>query len=309
MEIWSAPLQGYTEAHWRGAHSKVYGRAVSRYFSPFLRLEKGELRHKDLRDISSEMNEEVPLTPQIIFRDAAEFRTLVDTLKSLGYSSVDLNLGCPFPPQMKKGRGCGLLRHPEVLAEIASLMRGEYSDIAFSVKMRLGVEDPDEWHEIIGIINDMPLTHLAVHPRVGRQQYGGELYTDRFEAIHEATPHTLVYNGDVTTVAQIRDLEGRYPWLGAVMIGRGLLACPSLAAEYAAGREYDAPKRLEMLCRMHAIVYDYCTTNLCGDTQILSKLKPFWEYLEPFIGHRAHKLIHKATTLPRYLDALATFMP
>ena len=51
MKIYAAPLQGFTEAAWRNAHEGVFG-GVDAYYSPFVRLEKGEIRNKDRKEVS-----------------------------------------------------------------------------------------------------------------------------------------------------------------------------------------------------------------------------------------------------------------
>ena len=50
MKLYSAPLQGYTEAPWRNAHETAFG-GVDAYYAPFMRIEKGDFRNKDLRDL------------------------------------------------------------------------------------------------------------------------------------------------------------------------------------------------------------------------------------------------------------------
>lgn len=189
FRLMAAPLQGYTEAPFRHFHAEIYGGGKSlTYFSPFLRIEKGSVRPRDLRDITSPLNANHRLIPQIIFRDATEFRTLTSAVRSAGHSHLDLNLGCPFVPQVRKGRGAGLLRQPDLLREIAGIMTADFPDITFSVKMRLGITDPDEWQSLIPAISLMPLSHLTVHPRTASQQYSGQLHLRSFESLAAACP-------------------------------------------------------------------------------------------------------------------------
>lgn len=103
-----APLQGYTDDVYRRLHHQLVG-GVDFYYTPFVRLEHGAPRSKDLRDIAPEHNENVPVVPQIIAANLAEFRTLTQLIVEKGYQRIDLNMGCPFPLQAKHGRGCGLL--------------------------------------------------------------------------------------------------------------------------------------------------------------------------------------------------------
>ncbi len=305
FRLMAAPLQGYTEAPFRHFHAEIYGGGESlTYFSPFLRIEKGSVRPRDLRDITSPLNANHRLIPQIIFRDATEFRTLTSAVRSAGHSHLDLNLGCPFVPQVRKGRGAGLLRQPDLLREIAGIMTADFPDITFSVKMRLGITDPDEWQSLMSAISLMPLSHLTVHPRTASQQYSGQLHLDSFEALAAACPHPLVFNGEITTPQQIDHLRQLYPTLSGIMLGRGLLRRPSLIAEWNSGSEWTLAEIRSHLLRLHEAILDHYTRTLSGDTQILSKIKPLWDYFADSFDRKTIKKLLNSPTLPLYRQNL-----
>lgn len=109
--IYAAPLQGYTEAAWRNAHSEVFG-GVDAYYTPFVRLEKGSIRNKDRRELLPEQNKVNRLIPQVVASEAEEFDQLVRMVTALGYREIDLNMGCPFPLIANRGKGSGLLAFP-----------------------------------------------------------------------------------------------------------------------------------------------------------------------------------------------------
>lgn len=150
--IYFAPLQGFTECAYRQAHFSYVG-GVDAYYTPFLRVEKGEARAKELRDLQQDLefiksrqtnvchcenqgynasDEETShfynVIPQVICRDAAEFRILVDTIQKLKldfgfavgevFPQIDINMGCPFPMQAKSGRGSGILPRIDAVQEI-----------------------------------------------------------------------------------------------------------------------------------------------------------------------------------------------
>ena len=117
-----APLQGYTDAIYRRTHHECVG-GIDEYYTPFVRIEKGEVRRKDLRDADPAANEGVPTVPQVIAKDGDEFARLCDALQGQGWGRIDLNMGCPFPMQVKAGRGSGLLQHPEQVEEILQEMQ------------------------------------------------------------------------------------------------------------------------------------------------------------------------------------------
>ncbi len=293
-----APLQGYTDAVYRRAHWECVG-GVDEYYTPFVRIEKGEIRKKDLRDTDPTVNEGVPTVPQVIAKDGDEFSRLCDALQGQGWGRIDLNMGCPFPMQVKAGRGNGLLQRPEHVEEILREMQ-KRPEVSFSVKMRLGQESEEEGLRVMPIINEMPLVHVTLHPRLGRQQYKGVADKEAFMRFMEGGQHPMVYNGDVV---ELKMENGKWK-IGAdaidstklkgVMIGRGLLVRPWMLSD----------KEPHMVIKnMHAIVYRHATEHLCGDSQILSRLHAFWEYLD--IPHKQKKAIMKATTLRRYNEAVA----
>lgn len=277
FKLMVAPLQGLTEAVWRHEHFRLFGKLQGdvEYFTPFIRVEKGVVRKRDLRDFTSELNAGIPLTPQIIFRDVAEWKMLVGTLVEAGARRIDMNMGCPFPPQVHKGRGAGILAHPDIIAEIADAMM-EYADsIEFSVKMRLGVKDASEWMALPEILNSMPLRHIAVHPRTASQQYRGELHLDALSGFTSRLRHTVIFNGEVTKPSEIEMLSDKYD---GVMVGRGLLRRPSLYAEYQAGEELPQAEREEQWLRLIKEIASVQAQRLCGDAQLRDKMRPYWEY-------------------------------
>lgn len=300
MELHIAPLQGYTEADWRLAYVETYGEPDGMY-TPFIRVEKGLPDRRGMRDAAATPS----ATPQIIFKSADEFAILTSALKAAGHTRIDLNLGCPFAPQVRKGRGAGLLLHPEVLAEVARLIAAD-SGCTYSVKMRPGVDDCELWRHIVPLLNDMPLAHITVHPRAAAMQYTGDVDLDTFAAMSQAISHPIIYNGDIRTPDEISRIATAFPGLKGIMAGRGLLARPSLFEEYRTGTPIGRRERLNGIGKMHDVYCRSLAQRLCGDAQLLSKLKPFWQYLEPEIGHKAYKLIHKATSITKYNTAVDT---
>ena len=308
MYIAFAPLQGYTDAVYRRAHWECVG-GVEEYYTPFVRIEKGEVRRKDLRDTEPERNAGVPTVPQVIANGGDEFARLCDALQEQGWRRIDLNMGCPFPMQVRAGRGSGLLPHPDRVEEIQKEMLRR-PEVTFSVKMRSGWERVDEGLAVMPIVNAMPLCHVTLHPRLGRQQYKGTPDMEVFGRLGEVCEHPMVYNGDIIQVesgkwkaeswADTVDLSQ----IKGVMIGRGLLARPWMVAGMQSAASGTSPDVGGIITKMHAAVYHHATETLCGDSQILARLHAFWEYVD--IPHKQKKAIMKATVPARYREAVAT---
>ena len=303
MKIYSAPLQGFTEAVWRNVHSAVFG-GIDGYFTPFLRYEHGEIRNKDIRDIERKNNPVENLVPQIIAATPEEMRPLMELVANEGYSNVDINMGCSFALQVRKKHGAGLLPHPDMVAALMEETR-RWPGFTFSVKMRLGWESKDEWRALIPILNDTTLSHITMHPRLGIEQYKKAADIDAFSEFFAACKHPVIYNGDITSLADIQHIETLFPELDGVMIGRGLLANPALGLEYSHGCELSTEEMRRLVQSMHDEMLRQLTPRLQGNTQFLTKMKPYWEYLLPDMLKRDKKAILKATTIEKYLSAVS----
>ncbi|MCQ2083531.1 MAG: tRNA-dihydrouridine synthase family protein [Bacteroidaceae bacterium] len=299
-DIHFAPIQGYTDHVYRKAHYELAG-GISTYYSPFMRLEHGEVRRRDIRDISAENNSGVPMVPQIIAADAIELKQLTNVVRDSGYRRIDLNMGCPHPPQAGHGRGAGLLTRPdavrEIMAEIAST-----PDMKFSVKMRLGLESPDEWRQLVDILNDTPLEHVTLHARTARQMYRGVPDMDMFDAFLQQCRHRVIYNGGIKTLADFQNLEQRFPSLQAVMIGQGLMANPCFATECRQGRQFTQAESQKVIMAIHDRIFSHASATLQGDAQVLTHMQAFWRPLEDSIDRKLWKKLIKTSSLSKYRE-------
>lgn len=124
-----SPLQGYTDAIYRQAHARFFG-GVECYYSPFVRVEHGEIRRKDVRDIEPENNEGFRLVPQLIAPDLEKAERILELFVSRGYREADLNLGCPFPLLANPALGLEYARGSELSeAEKFESIRLMHSDV------------------------------------------------------------------------------------------------------------------------------------------------------------------------------------
>lgn len=306
LPIHFAPLQGYTDVIYRNAHAACFG-GIDAYYTPFVRLEKGTFRHRDVRGIEPGNNQVPHLIPQLIAPTAEKAEKILSLFIEKGYKEADINMGCPFPILAKRHNGSGILPYPEEVKALLSLIT-KYPQINFSIKMRLGWEDPEECLKLAPIINELPLRQVVMHPRLGKQQYKGEVDLKAFEAFQHVCKHPLIYNGDINHIEDIHRIQEQFPGLAGMMIGRGLLANPALAWEYQQDRTLEFDEMKEKIQSMHTYVYEeYIEQLKGGDLQILNKMKAFWEYLLPNADRKLLKAIHKSTNLHKYTQAVHAF--
>src|SRR3712207_328519 len=215
LPIHFAPLQGHTEAVYRQAHARIFG-GVDTYYSPFVRIEHGEIRRRDVRDVSSEHNQGLHLIPQLMAPDADKLERIMPLFIEKGYREANINLGCPFPLLAKRHNGAGMLPHPEEVKALLQAATTKYPDVRFSVKLRLGWDNAGECLALLPLFNELPLSHLILHPRLGKQQYKGEVDLDTFQTFYNGCSKSLYYNGDLHTAADIRTIAERFPRLAGI---------------------------------------------------------------------------------------------
>ena len=293
--IYCAPLQGYTDAAWRNAHHRIFGGADC-YLGPFMRIDRGQVRRRDVADAAPDANT-APFVPQIIASPPAEAVRLATLLRDQGHARVDVNLGCPFPPLALRHKGAGMLKHPaEVEAMVAALCGVE--GVRYSVKMRLGWDDAMQWRQVLPIIASLSPVEVTVHPRTGRQQYKGCLLTDEFSLLYDSCQLPLVLNGGIKSLADAEAALCRWPRLSGLMVGRGFVEDPAMMCpEKATVDNYRA---------MHDELMEAYAQRLDGgDAQLLGRMKALWELMLPNADRKARKLIHKATNLDKYRQAVS----
>ena len=277
MNYYVAPMEGLTDRVWRQAHQKWFGwaGAPAKYYAPFLSPpENRVLIKKKMAELAPEANPGAPVVPQLLAKDGALAAWMVGQLRQLGYTEVNLNFGCPSGTVTAKGKGSGMLRDLDKLDAFLAALFAE-AEGPLTVKTRLGVEKPEEFAAVLEVYNRYPIAELTIHPRVMRQQYRG--IADR-EAFAKALPECrmpVCYNGDLTTVEQIRALEADFPAVQSLMVGRGIIADPALFRQALGG---PAATKEELRGYLDDLYHGY--TALFGSAGCaISRMKGHWFYL------------------------------
>ena len=294
FKIYCAPLQGFTDFVWRNAHAEVFGN-VDIYYTPFMRMVNHSIPNRYISDVNPE-NNVARIRPQILATNPEDASLMVKQLRDMGYTEIDINLGCPHPPIAGKKKGSGMLAHP-AMCEKLFVALSKIEEVRYSIKMRLGYDSFHQWQDILPLMDIISPMEIVVHPRMGKQMYRGEVNTDEFSMLYEACHYPIIYNGDITSTSQIELLQHRYPQLSGVMVGRALLAKPYLFCNFVDGADLE---------RFHGILYSQYQKHLLGgEHQILTKMKSLWEYLLPDADKKLRKAIKKCNSIARYEQIVA----
>ncbi|MBC2459125.1 tRNA dihydrouridine synthase [Clostridium beijerinckii] len=227
MKYYLAPMEGITEYIYRNSYEKFFGN-VDKYFTPFIvPNESRSLKTKELVDVLPENNKGMNIVPQILTNDAEGFINTSRKLQQLGYSEVNLNLGCPAKTVVSKNRGSGFLAKREELDSFLDEIF-KIDDMKISIKTRIGKDNPEEFYELIKIYNKYPLEELIIHPRTQKDFYGNKPNLCVFRDALSLSNNPVCYNGDIFTINDYNKLVADFPEVNTVMLGRGILSNPGL---------------------------------------------------------------------------------
>ncbi|MBQ7331164.1 MAG: tRNA-dihydrouridine synthase family protein [Oscillospiraceae bacterium] len=286
-------MEGLTDSIYRRIHHRFFP-GVDRYIMPFLSpTVHRSLTHKEDRELPFADKEDFVAVPQILTKSAEDFLWAAQVCADRGYREVNLNLGCPSGTVVSKGKGSGMLSD---LAGLDAFLEEIFSRcvLPISVKTRLGLTQPEEFPAILEIFNRYPMVELTVHPRVRKQFYDGDVNLEMFRYAHENSRNPLCYNGDLKSKADIEKIARQFPQINAVMLGRGLVADPSMLSQEPA----DAAK-LEAF--MNELLENYMEA-FGGSRNAMFRLKENWHFLiTRFSGaEKLWKRLRKTTDLGEY---------
>ncbi len=272
-KLFFAPMEGITTSTYRRIHARVFG-GCDAYFAPFIvpsETERVTLRR--MRDILPENNRGIPLRAQVLTDSAEAFCTFAEKAKSLGYTELNLNLGCPAATVVAKGRGAAQLRDPEALDKLLDTILSK-TDVQLSVKTRLGFTEGTEMERLLPVFNRYPLSLLILHPRTRTQFYGGAPDMEAFAAAYAETKNPICYNGNVWSPVDFTRITGQYPQLSGVMIGRGAVMNPAIFREIRGGARLCTEELVRFTSQLSG---EYRAAHL-SESHILQKLKEIWTY-------------------------------
>lgn len=273
MNVYFAPLEGITGYVYRNVYHQCFSPA-DKYFIPFVvPHKKRAFNAKETKDLLPANNEGMHAVPQVMTKNAEDFLLLAKELKAWGYHEININAGCPSGTVVVKNRGAGLLAEPE---DLKMFLDGIFSktDIKVSVKTRIGMENPEEFYELLEVYNAFPIHELIIHPRVRQDFYQNKPNWDMYEYALEHSKNPVVYNGDLIDIDSIHAFMERFPKEDSVMIGRGILTNPGLIGEIK-GKE---PVTMEVIKEFHdRLLIEY--ENTMGGQNALFKMKELWMYM------------------------------
>lgn len=219
-----APMQDVTDLAFMRVIAH-YG-APDYFFTEFFRVHAQSRPEKHILRSIDENTTGRPVFAQLIGENIADLQRTVDELLRHPVAGIDLNLGCPAPKVYKKNVGGGLLREPDKIAAIFAALRAGVPGL-FTVKMRLGFDDPTPFDRVLDLVNEHRVDLLSVHGRTVKEMYRGAVH---YEFIARAVGRVrcpVLANGNIASAARATAVIAQTKAAG-VMLGRHAIRNPWL---------------------------------------------------------------------------------
>ncbi len=217
-----APLAGYTDLPFREICS-LHG--ASLVYTELLSAEAITRRHPKTLQMMKISDKERPVIIQIFGKDVSTMADAAKIAEELAPDGIDINMGCCMKKVCAPGAGAGLLRNTALLSKITEAVVKSVK-IPVSAKIRIGYNEKEKnYSEVVHILEDCGVNHIAVHGRTASQQYTGLSNWNIIAEIASLSKVPVIGSGDIKTYEEAYE-KINFLKCAAVMIGRGAIGNP-----------------------------------------------------------------------------------
>lgn len=169
--------------------------------------------------------EEEPIIAQIWGNNSENMYRMAGELTTMGFSGVDINMGCPDRNVVAHGCGAALIDNPKLSKELITAVKKGTNGLPVSVKTRLGFKtlETEYW---ISFLLDCGIDALIVHGRTAKELSKVPAHWDEIgkavvirDRMRVSTK--IIGNGDVKDANEALKKSKQYG-VDGVMIGRGI---------------------------------------------------------------------------------------
>lgn len=280
MKIVLAPMEGVVDHLMRDMLTYVGGFDLC--VTEFVRVVSSQLPERVFYRMCPELHNNgytstgVKVKVQLLGQDPYWLAKNAVTAINLGSHGVDLNFGCPAKTVNKSKGGAVLLQYPDTLYEIVKAVRDAVpSEHEVTAKIRLGYEDTALAIENAQAIESAGASSLVIHARTKTDGYKPPAYWPWIAKIKAKTSIPLIANGEIWSHSDALNCIAQ-SHTSDIMLGRGALAMPNLAASIKYGHQ---PYSWE---EVKALLIDYTGYEIYSEKGLYfpNRIKQWFLYLK-----------------------------
>ena len=223
--------------------------------------------------------DEQPVIAQIFGKDVETFVSATKLCEQMGFSGIDLNMGCPSKKVVKSEHGVALRKKPDLAYRLIEAVANATS-LPVSVKTRLGWSDASDLIEFSKGAQNAGANMICIHARTYVQPYK---VAAQWEHVYEMKKHVsipILGNGGITS---LQDGLEKTQNLDGFLIGQATFGNPWIFDPAGAPKEFS--KKLPVI-KAHADWMIECKGEKVGARE---SRKHLLSYVKGFEGAKAFR--------------------
>lgn len=222
-----APMAGITDLPFRLLNRK-FGCEMA--FVEMINCRSLSHKSKRTRKMLSGNGLDKPIGVQILGCEERFILKALDVLKEYEFNVIDFNAACPARKVTRRGEGAALLKEPQKLHKILSLIV-KNANKPVTVKIRTGWDkDSVNARDVALAAEDAGISALFIHGRTKHQEYSGTVDYAAVRSVKKALKIPVIASGDIFSGQLARKMLDETGCNG-IAVARGALGNPWIFRE------------------------------------------------------------------------------
>lgn len=163
-----APMDGYSDSAFRRTCKLVNPEIIT--VTEFTSADGLHFGGEKLKQKLKFHTSEQPVIAQIFGKDTETFISATKICEDMGFSGIDINMGCPSKKVVKSEHGVALRKKPDLAYELIEAV-AKNTSLPVSVKTRLGWNDADDLIEFGKGAENAGADMICIHARTYKEPY------------------------------------------------------------------------------------------------------------------------------------------
>lgn len=192
-----APMDGYSDSAFRRVCKEINPDliTVTEFTSADgLSFNANKLKQKLWFDPS-----EQPVIAQIFGKNTDTFIRATKVCEDMGFSGIDINMGCPSKKVVKSEHGVALRKSPDLAYKLIESVANN-TDLPVSVKTRLGWSNADDLVDFAIGAQNSGADMLCIHARTYKEPYNVPAQFQHLFKVKQAVSIPIIANGGILDI-------------------------------------------------------------------------------------------------------------
>ena len=163
-----APMDGYSDSAFRRICKEVNPNIVT--VTEFTSADGLHFSAEKLKRKLYFHPSEQPVIAQIFGKNVETFVTATKVCEDMGFSGIDLNMGCPSKKVVKSEHGVALRKNPDLACQLVEAVANA-TNLPVSVKTRLGWSNGDDLVDFGLRVQNAGANMICIHARTYMDPY------------------------------------------------------------------------------------------------------------------------------------------